>query len=211
LEILYFNELSSTQQYLIDGIKSNTLSANTAIVALSQTNGIGSRGNSWIAKKGDLTFSFAIDSANLPDDLPISSASIYFGFLFKEILKKYQKNIFLKWPNDIYIDNAKCGGIVTHFVKNIYIVGIGVNLVPRDDLYAYIDAKNAHLSIVESYFLLLKKAPKWQEIFSKFRLEFKNSFGFKVNTKSGKVDLSRAKLCKDGSIIIDDERIYSLR
>jgi len=51
----------------------------------------------------------------------------------------------------------------------------------------------------------------WQEIFSKFRLEFKNSFGFVVNSKNGKRDLSKAQLCEDGSIIVDNERIYSLR
>ena len=187
------------------------MAANTAIVAFSQPKGIGSRNNSWLAQEGDLTFSFAISSSDLPNDLPISSASIYFGYLIKEILKKYQKNIFLKWPNDIYIDKAKCGGVVTHFIKKTYIVGIGINLTPRDDQYAYIEAKNAHSEILKSYFLLLKKAPKWQEIFSKFRLEFKNNFGFKVNSKSGKIDLSQAQLCEDGSIIVDNERIYSLR
>ena len=211
MEIKYFKELPSTQQYLIDGIKSNTISPNTAIVATSQPKGVGSRNNSWLSQEGDLTFSFAIDSANLPNDLPLSSASIYFGYLIKEVLKKYQKNIFLKWPNDIYIDKTKCGGIVTYFTRGIYIVGIGINLTPRDDLFSYIDAKNAYFEILESYFLLLKNPPKWQEIFSKFRLEFKNSFGFYVNSKEGKKDLSRAKLCEDGSIIIDNERIYSLR
>jgi BirA family biotin operon repressor/biotin-[acetyl-CoA-carboxylase] ligase len=211
LEIRYFNNLDSTQQYLIDGIKSNTIVPDCAIVALNQSKGVGSRGNSWLSNRGDLTFSFAIKSSSLPDDLPLSSASIYFGYLMKEVLKKYKKNIFLKWPNDIYIDKAKCGGIVTHFVKKTYVVGIGINLTPRDDLYGYIDAQNAYYEILESYFLLLNKAPKWQEIFSKFRLEFRNSFGFRVNTKNGKVDMAGAKLCKDGSIIIENERIYSLR
>jgi len=211
LEILYFDELDSTQRYLIDGIKSNTISPNSAVVALSQPKGIGSRNNSWIAKKGDLTFSFAIKSSDLPKDLPLSSASIYFGYLMKEVLKKYEKNIFLKWPNDIYIDKTKCGGVVTYYIRETYIVGIGINLVARDDSFGYIDAKNEISNILQSYFLLLKKAPKWQEIFSKFRLEFKSCFGFKVNSKKGKIDLSEAKLCEDGSIIVDNERIYSLR
>jgi len=167
LEIKYFKELPSTQQYLIDGIKSNTISPNTAIVATSQPKGVGSRNNIWLSNEGDLTFSFAIDSANLPSDLPLSSASIYFGYLIKEVLKKYQKNIFLKWPNDIYIDKAKCGGIVTYFVRDIYIVGIGINLTPRDDQFGYIDAKNAYFEILDSYFLLLKNPPKWQEIYGR--------------------------------------------
>jgi len=211
LEIKYFKELPSTQEYLIDGIKSNKISSPVAIVALSQPKGVGSRDNSWISQDGDLTFSFAINISDLPNDLPISSASIYFGFLIKEVLKEYQNNIYLKWPNDIYINNTKCGGIVTYLVKKTYIVGIGINLTPRDDEFGYIDAKNDLFKILQSYFLLLKEPPKWQQVFSKFRLEFKNSFGFSVNTKSGKIELNKAKLCEDGSILVDNERIYSLR
>jgi len=211
LEILYFDELNSTQNYLIESIKSGNLSVNNAVVALTQPKGVGSRNNSWISNKGDLTFSFAISSKDLPEDLPVSSASIYFGYLMKEVLKKYEKNIILKWPNDIYINKRKCGGVVTYYFREIYIVGIGVNLVARDDSFGYIDAKDELFNILKSYFLLLNKAPKWQEIFSKFRLEFKNNFGFKVNTKGGKIDLSQARLCEDGSIIVDSERIYSLR
>jgi len=211
LEILYYKELQSTQEYLIDGIKSNTILPNTAVVALSQTKGIGSRGNNWESKEGDLIFSFAINISNLPNDLPKNSASVYFGYLFKEILKKYEKNIFLKWPNDLYIGKSKCGGIVTYFTKDIYIVGIGLNMHHRDGDISYINAKNHHNEILKSYFLLLKKAPKWQEIFSKIRLEFNKSFDFFVSIGGKKVSLNSATLCEDGSIVIENERIYSLR
>jgi len=211
LEILYFNELASTQKYLIEAIKAKKLHAPIAVVAKTQPKGIGSRNNSWIAKKGDLTFSFAISKEDLPSDLPLSSASIYFGFLMKEILQKFNKNIFLKWPNDIYIGDKKMGGVVTYFTQNIFIVGIGINLAKREDNFGFIELENAQKLILEPYFLLLREAPKWQQIFNKFRVEFKNSFGFKVHTKYGLKKLHDATLCKDGSLLINNERIYSLR
>jgi BirA family biotin operon repressor/biotin-[acetyl-CoA-carboxylase] ligase len=126
-------------------------------------------------------------------------------------LQKYNKDIFLKWPNDIYIKDKKMGGVVTYFTKNRFIVGIGVNLVKRSDNFGFIELKNAHKLILEPYFLLLKKAPSWQEIFNKFRVEFKNSFDFDVHTKEGRKSLKDATLCEDGSLIINNERIYSLR
>ncbi len=211
MEILYFDELASTQQYLIEAIKEGSLQAPIAVVAKKQPKGIGSRNNVWIAKEGDLTFSFAITKEQLPDDLPVSSASIYFGFLIKEILQEYNKDIFLKWPNDIYKNGKKMGGVVTYFRKNIFIVGIGINLVRRNDGFSFLELEDAHKSILEPYFLLLKKAPSWQEIFNKFRVEFKKSSHFSVHTKKGLTTLHNAVLCEDGSLLINDERIYSLR
>ena len=211
MEILYFDELASTQEYLIEAIKTQRLQTPVAVVAKSQPKGIGSRNNSWISHKGDLTFSFAIDKEDLPSDLPLNSTSIYFGFLMKEILSQFNKNIFLKWPNDIYINDKKMGGIVTYFTKNKFIVGIGINLVKRSDNFGFLKLENAQRLILEPYFLLLKKPPSWQEIFNKFRVEFKSSFDFYVHTKEGIKSLKDATLCEDGSLIINNERIYSLR
>ncbi len=211
MEIIYFNKLKSTQKYLIEAIQSKKLKAPIAIITKEQLSGIGSRNNSWITKKGDLIFSFAISKNDLPSDLPLSSASIYFGFLIKEILYKIDSNIFLKWPNDLYIKDKKLGGIITYFTKDTFIVGIGINLTKKDDNFAYIKLKNPQKMILEPYFLLLKKTPSWQEVFNKFRVEFKKSFFFEVNTTNGKKSLKDAFLLKDGSIIINNERIYSLR
>ncbi len=211
MEILYFDELPSTQLYLIEAIKKKKLSKNVAVIAKRQSNGIGSRGNRWEAKEGDLLFSFAIEKEKLPNDLAVSSASIYFAYLLKELISKDDKEVFLKWPNDFYKIDKKCGGVVTNFFQNTFVVGIGVNLVPRDENYGYVKLKNSVNSLLESYFLLLEKAPKWQEIFSKFRLEFKRSFEFFVHVKGKKTSLKNATLLNDGSIMIDNERIYSLR
>ena len=211
MEIQYFEELPSTQKYLIEQVCSGAIDSNMAIVAKKQTNGVGSRKNCWVSSDGDLTFSFCYKKKLLPDDLPISSASIYFAYLMKELLCSFGQECWLKWPNDIYIKNKKAGGVVTYSTKEFYIVGIGINLKKREDNFAYFHIKKMGDDILKPYFLLLKKRVKWQEIFSKYRLEFEKKKNITATINGAKTPLDRAILCNDGSLLIDNERIYSLR
>ena len=211
MEIRYFDKLDSTQTYLVSIIKENKLKSNLAIVAKEQTAGIGSRGNSWNSNKGDLTFSFAIKVDQLPKDLPISSASIFFAFIFKELLHKNGIDCWLKWPNDIYLKNKKVGGVITQLVSGYFVVGIGLNFTKKSVEYAYLDLELNVNKMLTSYFMLLKNYKNWQEIFSKFKVEFEKQKSFSVHIKGVKTTLSNATLCSDGALLINGERIYSLR
>lgn len=113
MEVLYFNELASTQTYLIEALNENRVSVPIAVIAKEQTSGVGSRDNSWEGGEGNLFFSLALCLDDLPDDLPISSASIYFSFFMKEVLSEYCDDIWLKWPNDLYQNQSKIGGTIT--------------------------------------------------------------------------------------------------
>jgi len=211
LEIRYYKCLDSTQKYLINLIREEKVDKNIAIVAKKQSSGIGSRNRLWSAKEGDLLFSFAIKKSDLPNDLPISSASIYFAFLMKETIKNMGQKCWLKWPNDIYIKNKKCAGVITQLIKGYYVVGIGVNLVKREDGFAYCQIKKSVKNMLYSYFMLLKKGFEWQEILSKFRLEFEKKNFLITTVHNKKILLKDAKLCDDGALLIENERIYSLR
>ncbi len=211
MEIIYYECLDSTQKKLVELVREGKINSNTAIVTKKQTAGVGSRNNSWEAKEGDLLCSFAIKKEDLPEDLPISSASIYFAFLMKEILNNYSQDCWLKWPNDIYIKNKKCGGVITQLIKGRYIVGLGINLVERENDFAFCSIKKSVKEVLNSYFMLLKKRVKWQEVFSKYRIEFKNNNEFLTTIKGRKIAIKCATLTSDGALIIDNERIYSLR
>jgi len=211
LEIIYYECLDSTQKKLVELVREGKINSNTAIVAKKQTSGVGSRNNSWQAKDGDLLFSFAIKKEDTPKDLPISSASIYFAFLMKEVLSSLTQNCWLKWPNDIYIKNKKCGGVITQLLKGYYIVGIGINLVKRENDFAYCNIKKDVKEVLNSYFMLLKKREKWQEVFSKYRIEFKNKNEFLTTINGRKIAIKSATLASDGALIVENERIYSLR
>jgi len=211
LEIQYFDRLDSTQKYLVNLVREGKIDKEIAVVAKEQYSGVGSRNNGWIAKSGDLTFSFIIKKESLPKDLPISSASIFFAFLMKEVLHEYDKSCWLKWPNDIYIKNKKAGGVVTQILKQFLIVGIGVNIAQRDDDFANFEKIKSVEKVLNSYFMLLKNAPNWQETFSKYRIEFEKQKSFSVHIKGKKTTLENAKLCDDGALLVNNERIYSLR
>jgi len=192
-------------------LRDSLLKKECAVIAKEQTAGIGSRNNSWKSNLGDLTFSFIIKKDNLPKDLPISSASIFFAFLFKEILHEFDKECWLKWPNDIYKKNKKVGGVITQFLKNHFVVGIGLNLSKKEEQFGYLEINKNVNNMLDSYFMLLKKSKSWQEVFSKFKVEFEKQKNFEVHVKGKKTSLKYAKLCDDGALLVNNERVYSLR
>ena len=104
LVIHWFDTLPSTHNYLIASLREGTLFAPCAIGATIQTHGVGSRGNSWLGETGNLFFSFCVEEKQLPQDLPLASVSIYFSALMKEVLEDQGSNVWLKWPNDFYLN-----------------------------------------------------------------------------------------------------------
>jgi BirA family biotin operon repressor/biotin-[acetyl-CoA-carboxylase] ligase len=205
LEILYLDNIESTQTYLIENIKNITLKAPICVYSDNQTKGIGSRGNSWIGEKGNLFFSFCIDKSYL-NHIPIQSISIYFGFLFKEVLSEFGSKVLLKWPNDLYLEN-KIGGIITNIVSNNIICGIGVNTTSHVNNFDRLDLEIDNLVILNSFFKKIEKRVSWNEVFNKFKVEFYNT---NFVTSNG-IYLKDSILNSDGSISINNERKYSFR
>lgn len=54
MEIRYLKSVDSTHSYLKNYIKEHGFENSLCIVTRNQTSGIGSRGNSWIGKEGNL-------------------------------------------------------------------------------------------------------------------------------------------------------------
>jgi BirA family biotin operon repressor/biotin-[acetyl-CoA-carboxylase] ligase len=212
LQIIYLDTLTSTQQYLKNKIISKELEAPIAICANLQTAGIGSRDNEWISQKGNLFFSFALPMDALPQDLKLASASIYFSYILKELLNEFGSNVWIKWPNDFYIDMKKIGGAITHIVDNTIICGIGLNIQKSPKNHSSLDIIIDKKKLLELYCTNIEKKVLWKQVFSKYKLEFyRNQDFFTHNSDGIKVSLRDAKINEDGSLDIDGERIYSLR
>jgi len=211
LEIIYFDKLESTQKYLIENISSKKLSPPIAIIANRQTNGVGSRDNSWEGGDGNLFFSFAVKLDNLPPDLPLSSASIYFSYIMKEILKDYTDDIWLKWPNDLYSFKYKIGGTITKKIDNILVCGMGINLKKNSNSYKSLNINIQADFLLQRYLQELKKYPNWKQVFSKYAIEFDKSKRVSAYILGEYKSLEDAILSKDGSLIINNKRVYSLR
>jgi len=199
LEIIYFDKIESTQIYLLNNLKSNI-----CIWTDNQTNGIGSRGNSWIGEKGNLFFSFSIDKNSLPSDLPIQSTSIYYMYQLKQLLNNLGSKVKFKWPNDLYLEN-KVGGIISNIKNDIILIGIGLN-TKNSSSFQNLDINLENEKLLKLYFDYLQENKSWKEVFLEYEKEFyKNSF------ITSEYDLSKTFLKEDGSIEINGERIYSLR
>lgn len=159
MRLYFFKEISSTQEFLYSYLKNKSDDIPILVVASHQTNGIGSRANKWVSPNDGIYFSFSLHKSYLPSDLPLQSSSIYFGWLFLQRLRKYNKHVWLKWPNDIYIGDVypslvnsdspiqsanpfnksdismgKIGGIMTQVVDQSIVCGMGINLF--DSFYA---------------------------------------------------------------------------
>jgi len=211
LEIISLDSVNSTQNYLIDAINSNKLKAPIGVISKVQTNGVGSRDNSWSGDSGDLFCSFAINLQDLPSDLPLASASIYFSFIMKKVLKEYNNHIWLKWPNDFYLGRDKVGGTITKKVSDNLICGIGINLSKSKESFKNLDIDITPLKLFEIYTKELQKNISWKQVFIEFKIEFNKNRDFYAHIFGKKIGLKDALLCDDGSLIINKKRIYSLR
>jgi len=211
LEIYSFNELESTQTHIINKIKDGIYSTPSAVITNIQTNGIGSRDNHWIGEKNNFFVSIAIDISSLPSDLPIASSSIYFSWIMKEVLINLDIDVWLKWPNDFYHKNNKIGGTITKKIDNKIIFGIGLNLKNSTNKYISLNTDIKAIDILKAYIESLLLFPEWKSIFLKYNIEFEKSKNFFVHIENNKTSLKNANLCKDGSLIIDGKRVFSLR
>ena len=211
MEIVYFDELTSTQLYLIEQIKTKRLSAPISVIAKRQTAGVGSRDNGWDGGEGNLFFSFALKLDDLPKDLALHSASIYFSYIMKKVLEKLSDDIWLKWPNDLYQNKHKIGGIITKKIDNILVCGMGINLKKKSNSF---EALNLNIEVdilLKSYLEEVAKVPTWKHIFSNYAIEFERTKDVSAHVKGEHKSLQKAILWEDGSLIIDKKRVYSLR
>lgn len=213
MEIHYLDETTSTHQVLIEKLQNRTLQTPIALSAQRQVAGVGSRGNSWTGLEGNLFLSFALPKHAIPVDVQVHSMSIYFSFLMKETLREMGSNLFLKWPNDFYIEDKKVGGTITKIVGENVVCSMGINLVAAPENFAIIDVNVDKNRLLESFFLKLKQDYSWKDIFRKYQVEFIHSqrFLYYDDVAQQKISLKDARLLEDGSIELNGRKVYSLR
>ncbi|PIT77208.1 biotin--[acetyl-CoA-carboxylase] ligase [Limnohabitans sp. G3-2] len=101
----------------------------TLLVAERQTQGRGRMGRVWQSQPGDsLTFSLSLSLA--PQDW--SGLSLAVGLSLAESL---HPGVQLKWPNDLWFEDRKIGGILVEAAsmagRSQVVVGVGLNIRPR--------------------------------------------------------------------------------
>lgn len=211
MEIYSFDTLPSTQKYLIEEIESGRLTAPVAVISTEQSDGIGSRDSSWIGGDGNFFLSFAVDIDQLPKDLSLGSASIYFSFIMKKLLLLEGEGVWLKWPNDLYLQDKKVGGTITKKVNNTLVCGIGINLQSSKKSFRVLHSDISAKNLLKKYLQAVEKFPEWKQIFREYQIEFVRSREFSVHIENYQKSLQNALLCEDGSLLIEGKRVFSLR
>ena len=108
-EYYYLESTNSTMDVIKKKLKKK--SNNYIIRAKQQKYGRGRRGSKWISPSGNIYCSFALNTKFIVNDFFIYS--IIMSFAIKDSLEHIgMKNIFFKWPNDIYYKDKKISGII---------------------------------------------------------------------------------------------------
>lgn len=115
-------EIESTQYYLKDHLSKLNVFKNVLVTTEKQTAGVGRRGTEWIMLQNCLAFSFTY-KPNFPTEL----TSLAIGMALASYFSKYNPKLRLKWPNDLYLEGKKVGGIICSLMDDIIIVGVGIN------------------------------------------------------------------------------------
>ena len=169
------------------------------IVANEQTSGRGRKNRYWVSQKGNFMGTIILELKFEKKYIP--HLSFVTSLALRETIEEfnnYNAEIFLKWPNDISINDSKCAGILIESLKSnrdkeYLAIGIGVNLVkhPSESSFKATSLKKElNSNIDRDKFLkrlnanLLEKIRIWRmgENFSHILDDWKK-FAYKINDR----------------------------
>jgi len=129
-KIIYFSAVSSTND-LARELSLQGEEEGTVIVADEQTKGRGTKGRSWYSAPSLGLYASIILRPARPD---LSLLPLAMGLACREaIAEAYGLKVFLKWPNDLILNDKKAGGLLLESSfsgpRPLYaILGLGLNL-----------------------------------------------------------------------------------
>ncbi len=126
-----YESIESTSHYLKSKIP---LKTQTICLAEYQSKGRGRLGRKWLSPFGCNIYC-SLSSVFKKDIAEMSGLSLAVAILAANALEACNPkiNIKLKWPNDLYINNRKMGGILIELIGEAYgicqaIIGLGLNV-----------------------------------------------------------------------------------
>ena len=131
----YGEETLSTNTSAIEDLRRGSMRADQLpriYVADSQTGGRGRQGRTWISDKQNLAFTVAVRTAPSESSW-LGLQSIAVGVAIAEAIEHEFAPVKakLKWPNDVWIDGGKFGGILIERISSVadcMVVGVGLNV-----------------------------------------------------------------------------------
>ncbi len=137
-KIIVLEKVDSTNNYAMATIQKGEAINENAVFAMEQTNGKGRRGKNWKSKKGEnLLLSITVQMPWLPISQQFELSAAVALACHDLILKYNSTKTYIKWPNDIFINDSKAGGIlIENVIKGTLwqwtVIGIGININQLD-------------------------------------------------------------------------------
>lgn len=128
------DQVDSTNNYAMGKVHAGLAKHGMAWFAWFQTSGKGQRGRSWLSEPGEnIMLSVALEPPALFNFHPFLFNALIANTCRQWLNRYFSGEIKIKWPNDLYINDRKAGGIL---IENNYqgkswkwgVAGIGINI-----------------------------------------------------------------------------------
>jgi BirA family biotin operon repressor/biotin-[acetyl-CoA-carboxylase] ligase len=125
----FHDQLPSTNDRAKELAREKTTALPCLVIANRQTQGRGRGANRWEAASGSLTFSLIVPwESSRRQHLQV--VSLWAAIAACRAVRRYlsAERCGVKWPNDVYCDGRKMGGLLLETVGDQLIVGVGLNV-----------------------------------------------------------------------------------
>ncbi len=179
--LIYFSSIASTNDHsfnMLDGIGASELESinGTLVLADEQTGGRGRFNRQWLSPRGGLWFSLIFSTGLRTDKIP--AITLIAAFCVADVLIRcYDIDVNIKWPNDLYYKDYKFGGILSESKKiglfHMMILGMGLNIAIDKKNIDKIDKKAVNLqdiskTVIEPELLLARILKNFEEQYNHF-------------------------------------------
>jgi len=127
-EIINYKKIGSTMNEANRLLKGQLISGNFLLIAEEQTSGIGRKKNFWFSPSGGIWITAGLYGLSVESSLTIFTGICLHKSLC-DIFPELRKELKIKWPNDIFFQSKKLGGILTNYLQffRYHLIGIGLN------------------------------------------------------------------------------------
>ena len=139
VNIIFYSEIDSTNTRAREYARDGWDGAPTVFIAARQSAGRGRRGRSFLSSEGGIYVSF-LKMAEDESDSPVTLTARAAVVAAEPIERASGVDTFIKWVNDIYINNKKVAGILAEGEFDEcgklrhYVVGMGINVYKNEEL-----------------------------------------------------------------------------
>ncbi|WAM33927.1 biotin--[acetyl-CoA-carboxylase] ligase [Caldicellulosiruptor morganii] len=227
-DFLYFPQIDSTNSYIKEN--QQKLVSGTVVYAERQSAGRGRLGRSWVDLEKGIKMSIFL-KLGLLDIEKVVPLTLFTGLVVNRVLRRYNVHSFIKWSNDIILNNKKVCGILTELSGELegsasIIIGMGLNVncekIPDEIAEIATSLKKETGSHFDRTDLLIEILKEFESEFENFKnhgfLHFRDEYkSFCINLgKEIVINGTQRAFCKDigqnGELIVEmDGRIQKIQ